>query len=381
MPSTSQPQEYADPRADVKTYKMAFQSWALDTAWVDDMTDHVPIMKGDALAMTRRWWLEVGPFESYQNTEAAMSEYSVRSWLAGGEVQVARDSVLGSTRDVAFDAGLSDGEKLEDKVRFVEKWFSKNAKKRFYESTPGADGYRAKHEYADEGPLLVSPAAPGEVKTGQHEKQSALLPESAALVEEDPGSRVVLHQGKRIGAAKFKELQALVAVSPSDERALAKTARPFLECHGFAFYMDLFADEMVSQQMLTPKHYRIEAPGVCEQCCVEGGGRAPHYRVENCDAAKPEQQFYWYFGNGLRNVATRHCVDAAFAQQAGHRPIAYPCMKVNRNQEFQLLHHKLMWGSWCLEGRGEGEKAIQFEKCNAHTRAQEFNMVENEGQS
>ncbi|CAD7941071.1 unnamed protein product [Amoebophrya sp. A120] len=364
----------ADPRHDVRTYKMAFRNWALSTAWVDDMTNRVAVMKGNALAITRKWWRELGLFEEWEDFETVMSEYSIRTWLAGGEIQVARDSVLGETASIdtaAADPALQ----LEDRVRLVEKWFSKNAKAKFYASAGGADQYRQKHEYPRGNPSFSTPPLSGS-KGKEESKGTALTPESATLVEEDPESGVVLHRGRRIDEQKYKELKS--AAESSEAKSSGTPPKDYLECHGFAFYADLFADEFVNQQMLTPRTFRLEAPGVCTDCCVSAFPSNPHYRLETCSSEKSgKQDFYWYFGNGLRNVQTRNCMDAAFPQQGGHVPIGYPCMKVNRNQEWQFLHHKLMWGSWCLEGNPD-TRFLTFQRCNSHTRKQEFNLVEND---
>jgi len=194
-----------------------------------------------------------------------------------------------------------------------------------------------------------------------------LLPESRQILEEDPNEeRVVLLDGKRVQRASLLE-------KPVDSNG----PKP-LELKSFTSYLHVFADEFVDRGLLKPRLYNI-ASSACPNCCmrINGNNGNPAWRTDTCDKNHADFKFYWFYGNGLRNQGTSKCVDAAFPQRGGHLPIAYACMKVNRNQEWQILNNKIMWGSWCMEtNEDENNRFLKMERCVAHNPRQEFKITE-----
>ena len=117
--------------------KMMFD-WALGFNWFDDGNDWVPIMSGGLLAITRRWWHEGGEYD----TEMLMwggenIEQSVRTWLCGGEIVVARDSRVSHVFRPSFPYAINHTQVNINKVRTVEVWFDEY-REFFYRSDPYA---------------------------------------------------------------------------------------------------------------------------------------------------------------------------------------------------------------------------------------------------
>eukprot|EP00913_Durusdinium_trenchii_P011060 g10383.t1 len=104
--------------------KMMFD-WKLHFTWLDDGTDLVPCMSGGLFGITKRWWHESGEYDYGMNMWGAENiEQSIRIWLCGGEIFVARDSRIAH-------------EVIVNKVRAVEAWFDQY-KAYFYHAEPAA---------------------------------------------------------------------------------------------------------------------------------------------------------------------------------------------------------------------------------------------------
>eukprot|EP00434_Breviolum_minutum_P019780 symbB.v1.2.017454.t1/scaffold1364.1/size123310/6 len=72
--------------------KMMFD-WTLAFNWFEDGSDLVPCMSGGLFAISNRWWHESGEYDYGMNMWGAENiEQSIRVWLCGGEIYVARDS-------------------------------------------------------------------------------------------------------------------------------------------------------------------------------------------------------------------------------------------------------------------------------------------------
>ncbi|KAF4688499.1 hypothetical protein FOZ60_002769 [Perkinsus olseni] len=72
--------------------KMMFD-WGLQFDWFEDGNDEVPVMSGGLYAITKKWWHESGEYDYDMLLYGAENiEQSVRVWMCGGEIVVARDS-------------------------------------------------------------------------------------------------------------------------------------------------------------------------------------------------------------------------------------------------------------------------------------------------
>ena len=117
--------------------KMMFD-WAMGFNWFDDGNDWVPIMSGGLLAITRRWFHEGGAYDDqmlYWGGENI--EQSVRTWLCGGEIVVARDSRVSHVFRPTFPYTINHTQVNINKVRTVEVWFDEY-KEFYYRSDPYA---------------------------------------------------------------------------------------------------------------------------------------------------------------------------------------------------------------------------------------------------
>ena len=115
--------------------KMMF-SWGLQFNWFEDGNDDVPIMSGGLLAMSRRWWFESGEYDTGMRLWGAENiEQSIRIWLCGGEIQVARDSFVSHVFRPHFPYKIDDSQVMINKARTVEAWFD-DWKERVYNGDP-----------------------------------------------------------------------------------------------------------------------------------------------------------------------------------------------------------------------------------------------------
>lgn len=117
--------------------KMMFD-WTLFFQWFEDFNDIVPCMSGGLFAITRQWWHESGEYDYQMRMWGAENiEQSIRIWLCGGEIYVARDSRIAHVFRPQFPYKINNTEIYINKVRTVETWFDEY-KARFYEADPVA---------------------------------------------------------------------------------------------------------------------------------------------------------------------------------------------------------------------------------------------------
>ncbi len=110
--------------------KMMFD-WGLGFNWFDDGNDWVPIMSGGLLAITRRYWHESGEYDNEMLMWGGENiEQSIRIWLCGGEIVVARDSRISHVFRPSFPYAINHTQVTLNKVRTVQVWFDEY--KEFY---------------------------------------------------------------------------------------------------------------------------------------------------------------------------------------------------------------------------------------------------------
>ncbi len=118
-------------------YKMMFD-WSLGFNWFDDGNDWVPIMSGGLLAITRRYWHWSGEYDNGMLQWGGENiEQSIRIWLCGGEIVVARDSRVSHVFRPSFPYAINNTQVSINKVRLTEVWFDKY-KDFFYRADPYA---------------------------------------------------------------------------------------------------------------------------------------------------------------------------------------------------------------------------------------------------
>jgi len=117
--------------------KMMFD-WSLMFNWFEDFNDLVPCMSGGLFGITRKWWHESGEYDYQMMMWGAENiEQSIRVWLCGGEIYVARDSRVAHVFRAQFPYKVNNTEIYINKVRTVETWFDEY-KSLYYEADPVA---------------------------------------------------------------------------------------------------------------------------------------------------------------------------------------------------------------------------------------------------
>lgn len=120
--------------------KMMFD-WSLMFNWFEDFNDIVPCMSGGLFAISRQWWHESGEYDYQMKMWGAENiEQSIRVWLCGGEIYVARDSRVAHVFRGQFPYKVNNTEIYINKVRTVETWFEEY-KEYYYEADPPARHY------------------------------------------------------------------------------------------------------------------------------------------------------------------------------------------------------------------------------------------------
>eukprot|EP01068_Selenidium_serpulae_P017140 Selendium_serpulae@DN6354_c0_g1_i11.p1 len=122
--------------------KMMFE-WDLAFHWFDDGNDWVPCMSGGLLAMSKDWWTESGTLdEGMLQWGGENIEQSIRVWLCGGEIVVARDSIIAHVFRDKFPYPIDNSLIMRNKVRTVEGWWDDESKERFYKASPYALNFK-----------------------------------------------------------------------------------------------------------------------------------------------------------------------------------------------------------------------------------------------
>jgi glycosyltransferase involved in cell wall biosynthesis len=104
--------------------KMLFD-WKMDFQWLkDDGDNRAPIMSGGLFAINRNWFFESGEYDMGMLQWGGENfEQSVRTWLCGGEIIVARESRVGHMfRDVSPYV-LNTTQIHVNKARAIDVWF------------------------------------------------------------------------------------------------------------------------------------------------------------------------------------------------------------------------------------------------------------------
>lgn len=120
--------------------KMMFD-WTLFFQWFEDNNDLVPCMSGGLFGITREWWHESGEYDYGMKMWGGENiEQSIRIWLCGGEIYVARDSRISHVFRPSFPYKINNTEIYLNKVRTVETWFEEY-KEHYYRSDPVARNF------------------------------------------------------------------------------------------------------------------------------------------------------------------------------------------------------------------------------------------------
>lgn len=104
--------------------KMMFD-WKMDFKWLkDDSDDRVPIMSGGLYAISRDWFFESGEYDlGMLQWGGENFEQSIRTWLCGGEVILARESRVGHMFRDESPYVINTTQIHVNKARAIDVWF------------------------------------------------------------------------------------------------------------------------------------------------------------------------------------------------------------------------------------------------------------------
>ncbi|CAE8585979.1 unnamed protein product [Polarella glacialis] len=115
------------PHSNVNT--KTYLTWNADFDWFDDDSPYVPVMSGGLLALSAYWWNATGGYDgSMRGWGGENLDQSLRSWLCGGEIVMARSSRIAHMWRVPNDDRTrvhykSVGSAQTNKLRVVMAWF------------------------------------------------------------------------------------------------------------------------------------------------------------------------------------------------------------------------------------------------------------------
>ena len=109
--------------------------WNLDFNWVpDDGSDWTPALAGHCFAFTKKWWEEIGGFDTGMYKWGCENiEFSLRTWMAGGTVEIVRGSVVAHWFKNTFNYEFDTTTLEQNKARIAEVWFGDH-KRLFYQA-------------------------------------------------------------------------------------------------------------------------------------------------------------------------------------------------------------------------------------------------------
>jgi glycosyltransferase involved in cell wall biosynthesis len=97
--------------------------WSLKLEWFEDYTDDVPVLSGGVLAVARETWFSFGELDpQFEEWGGENLELSFRVWLCGGEIRLARESIIGHAYREELPYEVDARAVDRNYVRVVETW-------------------------------------------------------------------------------------------------------------------------------------------------------------------------------------------------------------------------------------------------------------------
>ena len=113
---------------------------------VDADVDESPITMG-MFGTTKKWWNTIGGMDAGLTVWGGENiDISIRTWLCGGEIKVARGSRVDHTFRSKFPYKVDGFAYRRNLVRIAEAYFDQPSKEKFY-SAIGAPGHQGKIEF------------------------------------------------------------------------------------------------------------------------------------------------------------------------------------------------------------------------------------------
>jgi len=285
-----------------KNVKQIFD-WQMKPHWFDDGNDDVPLMNGGMFAVTKDWWNELGMYDSnFEQYGSENYELSFRTWLCGGEIQVARDSIIGHLATArTYDKDII----IDNQLNAISLWLSGDYEKKYFEYFPE----------------------------------------------------------RRARSQELKEQQK--------ERIEWKKQK---KCEDFQVFVDHFYDSFLSKGFLGADTFSIRTNNkICVQAMSDG-----NLEARDCEPDNESQKFSLIFGNGIQNVKSLRCLDAANPVKPRSKLITFWCNRKNTNQEWVFLNGRLSTGSYCAQIQGDQPTGlIEIALCNeTHGKSSTFHIVQ-----
>lgn len=107
-----------------------YLTWDADFKWFDSDDPYVPVISGGLLAISRQWWNETGGYDDQMVGWGGENlDQSLRSWLCGGEIMLAKDALVAHMWRVASDPRtqphyrVKAGAANKNRMRAAVAWF------------------------------------------------------------------------------------------------------------------------------------------------------------------------------------------------------------------------------------------------------------------
>jgi len=72
-----------------------YLTWDADFKWFESDDPYVPVLSGGLLGISKRWWNETGGYDEHMSGWGGENlDQSLRSWLCGGEIMMAKDAFV-----------------------------------------------------------------------------------------------------------------------------------------------------------------------------------------------------------------------------------------------------------------------------------------------
>jgi len=124
-----------------------YLTWDADFKWFNSDDEYVPILSGGLLGMSKRWWNETGGYDQQMIGWGGENlDQSLRSWLCGGEIMMAKDSFVAHMWRKPEDPRtrakyqVKAGAAAKNRLRAAVAWFGEFSQK--LSSFPGLQSER-----------------------------------------------------------------------------------------------------------------------------------------------------------------------------------------------------------------------------------------------
>jgi len=124
-----------------------YLTWDADFKWFESDDDFIPVISGGLLGISKMWWNETGGYdEEMRGWGGENLDQSLRSWLCGGEIVLARNSFVAhmwrqpSDRRTRANYQVDKGDIVRNRMRAASAWFG-DFKKKLSDFGLQADGW------------------------------------------------------------------------------------------------------------------------------------------------------------------------------------------------------------------------------------------------